>query len=169
MCKQTNTICKPKCISLQNKCRTADPDRQILGWSSKLSFFVIWILAKLCFGPASFRSYFGDWCIRLFALIINCTIIVKTKSRFSQNIYAISDRIWCKTNISGTQPRKNMITMGKVDTFDLMTIITWAMDVSFQSLKWKWAVMYSEIQNSVIIYPWFWCCLMRPIQDFQNS
>ena len=28
------------------------------------------------------------------------------------------------TNISGTQPRKNMITMGKVDTSDLMMIIT---------------------------------------------
>ena len=28
------------------------------------------------------------------------------------------------TNLSGTQPRKNMITMGKVDTSDLMMIIT---------------------------------------------
>ena len=28
------------------------------------------------------------------------------------------------TNISGTQPRKNVITMGKVDTSDLMMIIT---------------------------------------------
>ena len=37
------------------------------------------------------------------------------------------------TNISGTQPRKNMTTMGKVDTSDLMMIITWAIDISFQS------------------------------------
>ena len=28
------------------------------------------------------------------------------------------------TNISGTQQRKNMTTMGKVDTSDLMMIIT---------------------------------------------
>ena len=33
--------------------------------------------------------------IRLFALIINCAIIMKTKSRYSRNIYSISDRIWC--------------------------------------------------------------------------
>ena len=37
------------------------------------------------------------------------------------------------TIISGTQPRKNMITMGKVDTSELMMIITWAIDTSFQS------------------------------------
>ena len=35
--------------------------------------------------------------------------------------------------MSGTQPRKNMKTMGKVDTSDLMMILTWAIDVSFQS------------------------------------
>ena len=34
------------------------------------------------------------------------------------------------THISVTQPRKNMI-MGKVDTSDLMMIITWAMDISY--------------------------------------
>ena len=43
------------------------------------------------------------------------------------------------TNISGTKPRKNMITMGKVDTSDLMMIITWAIDISFQSPILKWA------------------------------
>ena len=32
-----------------------------------------------------------------------------------------------------------MITMGKVDTSDLMMIITWAIDISFQSLVLKWA------------------------------
>ena len=41
-------------------------------------------------------------------------------------------------NISDTQPRKN-ITMGKVDTFDLMMIITWAIDISFHSPILKWA------------------------------
>ena len=30
------------------------------------------------------------------------------------------------TNISDTRPQTNMITMGKIDTSDLMMIITWA-------------------------------------------
>ena len=74
--------------------------------------------------------------IRLFALIINCTIIMmKIHSWFSRNVYAISDRTWCNKNLylSGTQPRQNMTTMGKVDTSDLIMIITWAIDISFQS------------------------------------
>ena len=36
------------------------------------------------------------------------------------------------TNISDTRPRKNMITRGKVDTSDLMMIITRAINLSFQ-------------------------------------
>ena len=35
------------------------------------------------------------------------------------------------TNISGTQPQKNIITMGKVDTSNLMMIITWAIDIGW--------------------------------------
>ena len=42
------------------------------------------------------------------------------------------------TNISDTRPRKNMITMGKVDTSDLMMIMTWAINKSFQSPELKW-------------------------------
>ena len=42
------------------------------------------------------------------------------------------------TNISGSQPRKNMITMVQVGTSDLMMIMTWAMDISFQSPQLKW-------------------------------
>ena len=42
------------------------------------------------------------------------------------------------TTISDTQPWKNMTTMGKVDTSDLMMII-WVMDIFFQSPKLKWA------------------------------
>ena len=34
--------------SLQNKCRTADPDRQNLGRSGKLSFFVIYKFWQNC-------------------------------------------------------------------------------------------------------------------------
>ena len=36
------------------------------------------------------------------------------------------------TTISDTQPRKNTTTMGKVDTFDLMMIIRWVMNIFFQ-------------------------------------
>ena len=32
---------------------------------------------------------------RLFELIINCTTILKTKSRYSRNVFATSDRVWC--------------------------------------------------------------------------
>ena len=42
------------------------------------------------------------------------------------------------TNISDTWPRKNMITMGKVDTSVLMMIITRAIDICFQSPELKW-------------------------------
>ena len=34
---------------------------------------------------------------------------------------------------------KNMRTMGKVDTSDLMVILTWAIDIYFQSQRLKWA------------------------------
>ena len=40
--------------------------------------------------------------IRLFASIINCTKILKTKSEFSRNVYAISDRIWCNKQLRHT-------------------------------------------------------------------
>ena len=76
--------------------------------------------------------------IQLFQVIINCTMIMKTNSRFSWNVYAISDRIWCNKHLRHTTT-ENMITMGKVDTSDLMMIITWAIDISFQSPKLKWA------------------------------
>ena len=75
--------------------------------------------------------------IRLLELIINCTIIIETKPRLSRNIYAISDRIWCNKHLRHTTT-ENMITMGMVDTSDLKMIITWAVDISFQSPKLKW-------------------------------
>ena len=84
------------------------------------------------------NTIFNTKRIRLFALIINCTIIMKTNSRFSRNVYAISSRIWCNKHL--TQPRKNMITMGKGDTSDLMMIIIWAIDKSFKSPTLKCTV-----------------------------
>ena len=44
--------------------------------------------------------------IRLFALIIHCTIITKTNSRFYRNVYAISDRIWCNKHLRHTTTKK---------------------------------------------------------------
>ena len=44
--------------------------------------------------------------IRLFALIINCTIMIKTNSRFSRNVYATSDRIWCNKHLRHTTTEK---------------------------------------------------------------
>ena len=70
--------------------------------------------------------------IRPFALIINCTILMKTNSRFSQNVYTISDRILCNKHLRHTTT-ENTKAMGKVDTSDLMMIITRAIDISFQS------------------------------------
>ena len=46
--------------------------------------------------------------------------------------------------MSDTQPRKNMIAMGKVDTSDLMMIITWVIDISFQSPIPKWPVEHKN-------------------------
>ena len=37
------------------------------------------------------------------------------------------------TNFLGKQPRKIMLTIGKMDTFDLMMKIAWAVDIVFQS------------------------------------
>ena len=45
-------------------------------------------------------------------------------------------------NKRGTQPRKNMMK-SKVDTSDLMMIITWAIDISLQS-HWNGAVDYTQ-------------------------
>ena len=45
-------------------------------------------------------------CIRLFALIINCTILMKTKSRFSWNVYTISDKILCNKHLRHTTTEK---------------------------------------------------------------
>ena len=44
--------------------------------------------------------------IQLFLLILNCTIVMKTQSRFFPNVYAISDRIWCNTHLRHTPTEK---------------------------------------------------------------
>ena len=70
------------------------------------------------------------------------------------------------TNISGPQPRKNMITMGKDDTSDLM--ITWAMDISVQSSKLKWASWTHNIHGKLSIF-YDWGHIDGLVQDCSNS
>ena len=45
--------------------------------------------------------------IQLFALIINCTIQMKTNSQFSRNVYTTSDRIWCNKHLRQTTTEKH--------------------------------------------------------------
>ena len=78
-------------------------------------------------------------------------IIMKTKSRFSRNVYAVSDRIWCNKHLRHTT-MENIITMGKVDTSYLIVIIIWAIDVSFQSPNLKWASWtYTYLYSPIVI------------------
>ena len=88
--------------------------------------------------------------IRLFALIINCAMIMKNKSRFSQNVYAISDRIWCNKHLKYTNT-ENIIIMGKVDTFDLMMIITWVIE-SFDHLNLNGPVEWRFCNIMIILH-----------------
>ena len=44
--------------------------------------------------------------IRLFTLIINCTMLMKTNSRFSRYVCTISDIIWCNKHLRHTTREK---------------------------------------------------------------
>ena len=44
--------------------------------------------------------------IRLFALMLNCTIVMKTNFLFSRNVYAIRDRTWCNKHLRHTITEK---------------------------------------------------------------
>ena len=50
------------------------------------------------------------------------------------------------TTTPGTQPRKNMTTMGKIDTSVLM-IIRWVLNVSSRSPKPEWANFVSKLKT----------------------
>ena len=63
--------------------------------------------------------------------------MIRTKSQFSRNVYGIRDRIWCNKHVRHTTTKKK-ITMGKVDTSDLIMIITWTINIYFQSPELKW-------------------------------
>ena len=64
--------------------------------------------------------------IRIFALIINYTMLMKTNPGFP-GTYIQQVIGYDVTNSSGTQPRKNLVTMRKVDTSNLMMIMTWVL------------------------------------------
>ena len=59
----------------------------------------------------------------------------ETKIPISRNVYEMSDSKWCNKHLRHTTTEKRK-TMGNIDTSDLAMIITWAMDISYQSLKW---------------------------------
>ena len=63
--------------------------------------------------------------IRIFALIIICTTIIKTKSRFSRNVYAISDRIWCNKHLRHTTTKKYDNGKGWYHDMALMSMLCW--------------------------------------------
>ena len=44
--------------------------------------------------------------IWLYALIINYTMITKTNSQISRNVHAISDRMWCNSQVRHTATGK---------------------------------------------------------------
>ena len=70
------------------------------------------------------------------------------------------------TNISGTQPRKNMMTIGKVDTSDLMMIITYDMQLYIiwdENVVSKNYIVLIRVCNSVLLTP------RNPMPQWSNS
>ena len=74
----------------------------------------------------------------------------ESNSRFSRNVYAISDRIWWNNHLRNTTT-ENMITMGMVDTSDLKMIITWAIDISMLSLTKSYPCYLASFCTKVCI------------------
>ena len=138
-------------------------------YDNKTKYIYIYILSNITRGMGKLKTCRPIYCImtimrsairydleakntRLFALIINFPVIKKTKCR---KVYAISDRIWCNKHLKHTTTEYNMITMGKVDTSDLIMIMTWAVDVSFQSPKLKFAGWTHISPYNVILTAYF--------------
>ena len=79
----------------------------------------------------------GPWCTRLFAHIIILHGKKWNKIQLSQDIY-VKLTAYDGTTTSGTQPPKNMTTMGKVDTSDLTMIMRWVINISSRSPELQW-------------------------------
>ena len=108
--------------------------------------------------------------IRLFELIINCTVIMKTISRVSPNVCAISDRIWCNKHLRPTTTEKYYLC--DVSSLPLTAPITRKLDKYWVCvLKWLSVNVaietYSCFQNIFVMniipvcwIPWTWAVLL---------
>ena len=118
--------------------------------------------------------------IPLFALIINCTILMKTNYRFSRNVYPISDRKWCNTHLRHTTTEKYERN-GKDGyfRFDYDNNMSYRYILSITLLKWaSWThitpyiVMKINLRNGMadwhgtktvcVIHSWPWYWLVWP-------
>ena len=109
--------------------------------------------------------------IRLFALIINCIILKKTNSRFSQNVYTISDRTWCNKHLRHTTTEKyennwkggyfrfhddNNMSYRYILSITLLKWASWTQTTPYSVMKIKG---YHTINDSrlYITIPWMLC------------
>ena len=60
-----------------------------------------------------------------------CTVVMKTNTQFSRASHPAAYKI----TTGDTQPQKDMTTVKIVDTFDLMMIVRWVTNISYQSPK----------------------------------
>ena len=75
--------------------------------------------------------------IRLFALIINCAILMKPNSRFSRKVYTISERQWCKKTFRHTTTEKYENNgKGGYFRFDDNNNVSYRYIISITLLKW---------------------------------
>ena len=73
----------------------------------------------------------GD--LRPYRAHYDVTVMKGTKPRFPGIYIHGSYSMWWWYNYAGTQPWKNMITMGMIDTSNLMMIIRWVTNISSRS------------------------------------
>ena len=87
--------------------------------------------------------------IRIFELIMNCTITMKTKSRFSRNVYAISDRIWCNRHL-----RHTATDICGIRLIAIFNRTKW-LKIRFWKLKfWDLSILYPSLHSRFIAV----CC-----------
>ena len=98
----------------------------------------------------------------IFELIINWIIVTKTKSRFSRNVYAINDRIWCNKQLRHTTTEKyvvfakNKMAENKVLEIEISRFV----NVFFPSLHSRIIVVYGGVLAAIICVPT--ACARRP-------
>ena len=85
------------------------PTNAWLCWFHKQYLAVMWGKLDISGGGGYARieiSEIWDMETTLERLCINCTILMKTNSRFSRNVYTISDKIWCNKHLRRTTAEK---------------------------------------------------------------